>query len=67
MSNDFDFLHVDKRESLLEIDTMTLIGIVKHSQSFQNSKVTMSLQYIKKEVGREFILSLQITSKFPTG
>ena len=29
---------------------MTLIGIVKHSQSSQNSKVTMSLQYIKKEV-----------------
>ena len=41
---------------------MTLIGIVKHSQSFQNSKVTMSLQYIKKEV-REFIFSLQMNIK----
>ena len=29
---------------------MTLIGIVKHFQSSQNSKVTMSLQYIKKKV-----------------
>ena len=29
---------------------MTLIGIVKHTQSSQNSKVTMPLQYIKKEV-----------------
>ena len=29
---------------------MTLIGIFKHSQSSQNSKVIMSLQYIKKEV-----------------
>ena len=50
MSDESDFLHADKHESLLQIDTMTLIGIVKHSQSFQNSTVTMSLQYIKKEV-----------------
>ena len=46
MSDEIDFLHADKPESLLQID-MTLIGITKHSQ---NSKVTMSLQYIKKEV-----------------
>ena len=45
-----DFLNLDKHESLLQIDTMTLIGIDKHSQSSQNSKVTMSLQYIKKKV-----------------
>ena len=44
------FLYADMHESLLQIDTMTVIGIVKHSQSSQNSKVTMSLQYIKKEV-----------------
>ena len=50
VSDEIDFLHADKHESLLQIDTMTLIGIVKHSQSSQNSKVTMSLQYIKKEV-----------------
>ena len=50
VSNEVDFLHADKHESLLQIDTMILIGIVKHSQSSQNSKVTMSLQYIKKEV-----------------
>ena len=29
---------------------MILIGIAKHSQSFQNSRFTMSLQYIKNEV-----------------
>ena len=29
------------------------MGIVKHSQSSQNSKFAMSLQYIKKEVGGE--------------
>ena len=41
------FLHADKHKSLLQIDTMILIGIVKHSQSSQNSKFTMSLQYLK--------------------
>ena len=50
MSDEIDFLHAEKRQSLLQIDTMTLIGIVKHSKSSQNRKVTMSLQYIKKEV-----------------
>ena len=47
------FLHADKHKSLLQIDTMILIGIVKHSQSSQNSKFTMSLQYLKKEVRDE--------------
>ena len=50
VSNEIGFLHAGKHESSLQIDTMTLIGIVKHSQSSQNSKVTISLQYIKKEV-----------------
>ena len=50
VSDEIDFLHVDKHESFWQIDTMTLIGIVKHSQSPQNSKVTMPLQYLKKEV-----------------
>ena len=31
-----------------------LIGMVKHSQSSQNSKFSMSLQYLKKEVRNEF-------------
>ena len=50
MSDENNFLHADKHESLLQIDTMTSIGIVKHSQNSQNSKVTMYLQYIKKDV-----------------
>ena len=59
MSDEIDFLHVDKYESLIQIDIMTLIGIVKHSQSSQNSKVTMSLQYIKKKLskGDQFYLA----------
>ena len=53
VSDEVDFLHADKHESLLQIDTMILTGIVKHSQSFQNSKFAMFLQYIKKEVRGE--------------
>ena len=48
-----DFLHADKHRSLLQIDTMILMGIVKHSQSSQNTKFAMSLQYLKKEVKYE--------------
>ena len=33
VSNEIDFLHPNKYESLLQIDTITFIGIVKHSQS----------------------------------
>ena len=50
---DKHFLHADKHESLLQIGTMILMGTVKHSQSSQNSKFTMSLQYLKKEVTDE--------------
>ena len=53
VSDEVDFLHADKHESLLQIDTMILMGIVKHSQSSQNSKFAMSLQYLKKEVKAE--------------
>ena len=28
-----DFLHIDKYENLLQIDAMTLMGMVKHSQN----------------------------------
>ena len=50
---DKHFLHAGKHESLLQIDTIILIGIVKHSQSSQNSKFRMSLQYLKKVVRDE--------------
>ena len=47
-SDEVDSLYADNHESLLQIDTMNLMGMVKHSQSFQNSKFAMSLQYLKK-------------------
>ena len=47
MSDEVDLLHVGKHESLLQIDSMEM---VKNSQSFQNSKFAISLQYLKKEL-----------------
>ena len=46
LSDENDFLHADKHESLLQIDSMILIVMVKHSQSFQNRMFAMSLQYL---------------------
>ena len=53
MIDQINFLHAYKHESLLRIDTIILIGMVKHFQGFQNSKFLMSLQYLKKEVRDE--------------
>ena len=50
MSNEADFLHPDRHERLLQSNIIILIGMVKHIQSFQNSKFAISLQYLKKEV-----------------
>ena len=48
-----DFLLADKHESMLQIDTMVLMEMVKHSQISQESKFVMSLQYLKQEVRDE--------------
>ena len=53
MSEEVDFLHADNYESLLQVDTIILMAMAKHSQSSQNRKFTMSLQYLKKEVWDE--------------
>ena len=50
MRNEVDFLLAHKHESLLQIDSMNLMVMVKHSQSSQNSKFAMPLQYLRKEV-----------------
>ena len=47
------FLHADKHESFVQIDTVIFMGMVKHSQISQNSKFAISLQYLKKEVQDE--------------
>ena len=50
VSDEVDFLHPDKHESMPQIDAMVLMGRVKYSQSSQNIKFAMSLQYLKKKV-----------------
>ena len=37
-------------ENLPQVDTMILMEMVKHFQSCQNSKFTISVQYLKKDV-----------------
>ena len=53
MGDEVDFSHADKHESLLQIDTTNLIGMVKYSQSSQNRKFAMSLLFLKKNVEDE--------------
>ena len=53
VSDEVDFLHSNKHESLPQIDTMILTQIVKHFQSSQISRFAMSLQYLKKELRDE--------------
>ena len=47
VSDEVDFLQANKHESLLQLDAMILMGMVKHSQSFQNSMLPMSILYVK--------------------
>ena len=48
MNDEVDFLHVEEDVGFQQIITMVLIGMVKHSQSSQNSNFVMSLQYLKQ-------------------
>ena len=50
MSNEVDFLHKDKHESLLQIDTMILMGMNKDSQSSQNSKIDCNVFTICQKI-----------------
>ena len=50
VSDVVNFLHADKHEYLLQIDTIILIEMVKYSQSSQNNTFAMSLQYHKMKL-----------------
>ena len=63
MNDKVDFLHAGKHKNLLQIDTMILMEIVKHLQSSQNSKFTMSVQYLKKEDRDKLIFRMQVSIK----
>ena len=43
VNDEVDFLHAGKHENLLQITTMILMEMVKHFQSSQDSKFTMSV------------------------
>ena len=62
VSDEVDFVHAEKRESFLQINTIILIGMVKNSQSSPNNNFPMFLQDLKKKkkLGMEFIFCLQI-------
>ena len=64
VSDAVDFLHVDKHESLLQFDTMTLMEMVKYSQSSQNSKLAMSSGFIQHRLN--YILILNTLQEFVT-
>ena len=54
-----DCLHVQDHEGFLQINTMVLIGMVKHSKVA--IKVNLqSLQYLKQQVKDELIFCMQI-------
>ena len=42
VSDEVDFLHAEEHEGFLQVNTMILIGMVRHGQSSQNSKFAMS-------------------------
>ena len=46
-------MRADKHESFLQIDTMILIGMFKHSQSSQYNKFVISQEDFKKEISDE--------------
>ena len=52
VSDEVSFLHADNHQSFLQVGTMILMWMNKHSESLQNSKFTMSL-HLKKEVKDE--------------
>ena len=58
------FWQADKHRSLLEVDT-SILGLCqkypKNTQSTQNSKFAISLQYLQKEVNDELIVCMEIS------
>ena len=61
------FLYADKHQSFLQIDTVILMGMVKHSQISQNNKFAVSLQCLRKEVRDEVDFYMQINISFLQG
>ena len=77
--DEVDFLHADKHETFLQVDFSTLdikvfsnvvlsllMDMIKYSQSTQSNKFEISLEYLKKKLGMEFIFCMQKNIKVST-
>ena len=60
------FFQVFVRFFMLQIYSMNLIGMVKHSEISQNCKFAMSIQYLRKEVRDEIDFLHEINIKVST-
>ena len=76
--DEVDFSHAYKHQSFLPVNfkilgieasykviLSLLMDMINHSQSTQSNKFAISLQYLKKKLGMEFIFCMQKISKFP--
>ena len=70
--DEVDFSHADKHQSFLPVNfkilgieasykviLSLLMDMINHSQSTQSNKFAISLQYLKKKLGMEFIFCMQ--------
>ena len=53
MNDKVDFLHADNHKNVQQIDTMILMGMVKHPQSSQKSSLQCFYNIPKKEIKDE--------------
>ena len=60
MNDKVDFLHADNHKNVQQIDTMILMGMVKHPQSSQKSKFAMFLISQKKKLKMKLTFCMQI-------
>ena len=60
MEDEVYFVPVDKHNSFLQVNSITLGVIASHAQSTQNNNFAISLQYLKENVKGEIDFCLQI-------
>ena len=65
VNDEVDFLHAEKHEGFLKINTMILIGMIKHSQSSQNRKSVYLYNILKKKKSEMKFFACRYTSNFP--
>ena len=63
VSDAVDFLHADKHESLLQIDTMISMEMVKYSQSSQIESLQCLYNISKKKLDMKLTFCMQINIK----